>query len=341
MNDLEQRLTDALVGGAQEAPAPVGLADAARARARSRRRARMTGAAALVALCIGVPTAVVAVRGSDSAHPGPSRVTDNPTGVPSVPEGQRVESWHGVTALVPDSWGHGSLEDWCADGGRLEPRVERPGGLRLDIKCETSTYGLSFQQLPPGQDRDQVFDWPVTLQTSKGWPPDAEVGAHGIGDVLVEVTAPTSEQAQAILGTVRPIGPEGDPNGCMSSRGEAPPAVPNGLLRICRYDAEGLLEQSETLTGSDPGAVIAALEAAPAIDAKASCPDAANGPQPVVRLLAPTIHADVDLGGDCARIHGLGTDRALTSDVLYWSLSPGWSGSVPANVPLPSELRTE
>jgi hypothetical protein len=243
---------------------------------------------------------------------------------------------------VPDSWGYGSLEDWCADGGQLEPRVERPGGVRLDIKCETSTYGLSFQQLPPGQDRDQVFDWPVALQTSKGWPPHAEVGAHGIGDVLVEVIAPTSEQAQAILATVRPIGPEGDPNGCTSSRGEAPPIeVPDGLMRICRYDDQGLLEQSEMLTASEAGEATAALEAAPAIDPKATCPEDVATVEPIVRMRTSQIHANVDLGGDCARIHGLGTDRALTSDVLYWALSPGWSGSVPANVPLPSELRTE
>ena len=29
----------------------------------------------------------------------------------------------------------------------------------------------------------------------------------------------------------------------------------------------------------------------------------------------------------------------LTADVLYWALSPGWSGTVPGDVSLPSELR--
>jgi hypothetical protein len=343
MSDLEQRVTRALEQGAEGAPAPVGLAAAARSRARRRHRMRIAGVAAAVALCIAVPTAVVALRGSDdSGRPGPASVATDATGTPGVPAGQRVESWHGVTALVPDSWGWGSLEDWCADGGQLEPRVERPGGVSLDIKCATSTYGLSFQELPPGQDRDEVFDWPVTLQTSKGWPPDAYVGAHGIGNLLVEVVAQTAAQAQAILGTVHAIGPQGDLNGCTSSRGEAPPAeVPDGLMRICRYDADGLLEQSETLTGSEPGEATAALEAAPSIDPKAFCPGDAERGVPIVRLHTQQFHANVDLGGDCARIHGLGPDRGLTADVLYWALSPGWSGSLPGNVPVPKELRQE
>jgi hypothetical protein len=139
---------------------------------------------------------------------------------------------------------------------------------------------------------------------------------------------------------MRTIGPEGDPNGCTTSRAEAPPTeVPDGVMRICRYDEQGLLEQSETVTGPQVDQAAAALEAAPAIDPKAFCPGDAERNVPVVRLHTADIHASVDLGGDCARIHGLGPDRQLTSNVLYWALSPGWSGSVPGNVPLPEELR--
>jgi hypothetical protein len=341
MSDLENRLADALSQGAEGAPAAVGLAHAARSRAHSRRRARVAGVAALVALCIGVPTAVVAVRGSDNSRPGPSHVANDGAPDRGVPAGMRTESWHGVTALVPDSWGYGSLEDWCVSGPQLEPRVERPGGISLDIKCPSSTYGLSFQELPPGQDREQVFDWPVALQTSKGWPPDAYVGAHGIGDIMVEVVAPTAEQAQAILGTVHAIGPQGDLNGCTSSRGEAPPQdVPDGGMRLCRYDDRGLLEQSELLSGDDVARASAALEAAPEIPDGEACPRDVTTVVPVVRLHTADIHANVDLGGDCPTVHGLGPDRELTSDVLYWALSPGWSGSVPGGVSLPSELRS-
>ena len=32
-------------------------------------------------------------------------------------------------------------------------------------------------------------------------------------------------------------------------------------------------------------------------------------------------------------------ERELTEDVLYWALSPGWSGAVSGDVPLPPHLR--
>jgi hypothetical protein len=31
--------------------------------------------------------------------------------------------------------------------------------------------------------------------------------------------------------------------------------------------------------------------------------------------------------------------RELTEEVMYWALSPGWSGGVDAGVPLPAALR--
>jgi hypothetical protein len=340
MSDLEERLADALARGAEDAPAAIGLAEAARARARTRRRARIGAVAAAVALCIAVPTAVVAARGTDDGRPSPAHVANDGAPDWGVPDGMRVESWRGVTALVPDSWGWGGLQSWCANDGKLEARVERPGGVEPAIGCPTSTYGLSFQQLPPAQDRDPVFDWPVVLQTGQGWPPHAYVGAHGVGDVLVQVTAPTEQEALAVLATVRRIGPDGDPYGCTSSRGEAPPlAVPAGAMRICRYDGKGLLEQSEMLSGNDVERAVDALEAAPEIPPDQTCPRNVTEVVPVVRMRTSQLHANVDLGGDCPIVHGLDADRELTPDVLYWALSPGWSGSVPEGVSLPSELR--
>ena len=121
MSDLEQRLADALSEGAREAPPGVGLAEAARSRARDRRRTKLVGVAAAVALCVGVPTGVVALtRGSDdTGHRGPAASGADGADDQGIPAGQRVESWHGVTALVPDSWGYGSLQDWCANNGSL------------------------------------------------------------------------------------------------------------------------------------------------------------------------------------------------------------------------------
>ena len=70
MSDLEQRLTEALTEGGKGAPSATGLASAARARARSRRRSHIAGGAALVALAVGVPGAVVAFGGDDGRGEG-------------------------------------------------------------------------------------------------------------------------------------------------------------------------------------------------------------------------------------------------------------------------------
>jgi hypothetical protein len=43
--------------------------------------------------------------------------------------------------------------------------------------------------------------------------------------------------------------------------------------------------------------------------------------------------------GDFRGVFGSGVHKQLTSDVLYWALSPGWSGEIPDGVPFPSVLR--
>jgi hypothetical protein len=338
MSDLEQRLADALVEGAEGAPTAPGLAVAARSRARVRRRNRLVGAAAAVALAIGVPTAIVATHGSDPDNP--SRVANDPhTNSTGVPDGYRVESWHDASVTVPETWEYGALEAWCAGGGSLDtPRVSRPGGANEAIACNPlAGYGIAFQQI----DNTDDFQWPVVQQDADaGWPPGAYVGGRGIGGVLVMVSAPTEAAGLDVLATMRAIGPEGDANGCTSQRGEAPPGdVPEGAMTVCRYGEDGLLEQSELLTGEDTDRAVAALGAAPTAPDGPGCAPDATAVAPLVRLRTADIHANVDLGGDCPTVHGLGPDRELTPDVLYWALSPGWSGSFPDGVPVPKELR--
>jgi hypothetical protein len=316
----------------------LGLAAAARSRARVRRRNRLVGAAAVVALAVGVPTAVVATRGADSD--GPSRVANDPsTDNGGVPDGYRVESWHSVTIEVPDTWGYGGLESWCAGGGSLDtPRVSRPGGVNEAIACSPATgYGIAFQAI----DNTDDFQWPVVQQDpDAGWPPGAYVGARGIGGVLVTVVARTEAAGLDVLATMRAIGPEGDANGCTGQRGVAPPGdVPEGAMTVCRYGEDGLLEQSEVLTGDDAAQAADAVSATQAVFGSRDCLADPTQVIPIVRLRTADIHANVDLGGHCPTVHGLGPDRELTSDVLYWALSPGWSGSFPDGVPVPKELR--
>ena len=45
---------------------------------------------------------------------------------------------------------------------------------------------------------------------------------------------------------------------------------------------------------------------------------------------------------DCASRRGAflsGSVGALTPEILYWALSPGWNGSAPDGVPMPDRLR--
>jgi hypothetical protein len=107
-------------------------------------------------------------------------------------------------------------------------------------------------------------------------------------------------------------------------------------MTVCRYDEAGLLEQSELLSGADLEAAELALEAAPLAAPPECAPDPTSGES--IRMAS--VAEDAVLGlHSCASLTVHGESRMVTSDVLYWALSPGWSGTVPGDVSLPSELR--
>ncbi|QIG41777.1 hypothetical protein G5V58_02380 [Nocardioides anomalus] len=336
MSDLEQRLSEVLHRGAEAAPDATGLAGAARTRARQRRRTRLAGAAAVVALAVAAPTAWVLGTGGDPDRSvDPQRTAADPG---AGDEGFRWESWHGVTVQVPDTWAPGALSTWCLTADEPVPHVQRPGGATAAIACSPQqTYGLSFQEVDAGAD----FAWPVVHQAGGGWPEENVVGGRGIGGVLITVATREETLAQRILDSAHAIGPDGDPNGCTSRLGGDPVAAPEGALSVCRYDDTGLLEQSEALVGQPAGDAVRALQAAPPAGAE-GCTDASSASQPhgVVLLRAAGTSARVDLVPDCARVTVDGDVRTLTSDVLYWALSPGWSGDA-TGLPLPAQLRQQ
>jgi hypothetical protein len=332
--DLEGRVAAALREGSHGAPDAFGLADAARRRAGQRRRTRIAGVSAVVALAVAGPVAVVAWP--DSGSGGDRDLADTASEGPASDSGRRWESWHGVTVQVPDTWGYGGLGDWCADGGQVgTPRVQRPGTLSSAILCDPeSTYGLTFQEI----DNHDDFEWPVVSQTGKGWPQPNAVGGRGIGGVLVTVSAPDDETAHQVLDSMRAIPATGDPNGCPArlTPGKATPR--EGGLAVCRYDETWALDQSEVLLGQEAGDAVRALQDAPGAT---ECGAAGRGAQPhqVITMEAPGITARIDLVEGCARMQVDGQVRDLTTAVLYWALSPGWSGAVDGDVPLPGTLR--
>lgn len=342
MSDLETRLTEALHAGSESAPEGAGLAEEARARARTRRRARMAAAGAVAVAALAVPVAVVAMAGDGGSGKAP--VADKTTATDLEPvETGRWESWHGVTVLVPEDWEYGDQSAWCADGRSVETfRVTRPGGVSEMLACTPmSSYGLSFQEI----DDREPFDWPVVKQTGDAWPPGTYVGAHGENRVLVTVAGPDREELLDVLATIRTVD-DVDPNGC--PLGDDPTVTGDAdSMSVCRYDgSRGILVQSERLVGDDVDAALAALDAAPETTYAPPCPEPVGGPEQVTQyvvMLHDGTRYSVAWEGEQCRDHGVFVDvrerRTLTADVLYWALSPGWTGSVDGNVPLPDQLR--
>jgi hypothetical protein len=154
------------------------------------------------------------------------------------------------------------------------------------------------------------------------------------GSTRVLVVAPTQDEAERVLGSFVRV--EGvDANGCAPHPTDSTPAVVEGDLRLCRYGVDDWLEQSELLTGDEATAAVSALEAAPPKGDR-MCTMALNGPR--IRVTAADAEGWVTVDA-CHGFAWVDGEHDLTADVLYWVLSPGWSGAVEGDVPMPTELR--
>jgi hypothetical protein len=159
---------------------------------------------------------------------------------------------------------------------------------------------------------------------------------RGSGDNLVWVVAPDRATVEQILGSFE-HGQDADANGCTAHPVDVDPAltVEAGSLLLCRYGIDDWLEQSELLTGQDAAEAIAAMKAAPAKGDR-MCTMALTGP--VVLVYASRTQGRVTLDA-CQGFSWDGAEHDLTADVLYWVLSPGWSGGVEGDVPMPTTFR--
>jgi hypothetical protein len=258
------------------------------------------------------------------------------TSTEPFPDG-RWESWHGVTVRVPGDWQYGDLATWCADGGsEKEFRVGRPGGVVSAIGCTPgSSYGVTFQDIEMTE-TDQPFGWPVVAQTGDAWPAGTFVGAEGVEGVLVTVAGPDRDQVAAVLATVQAFGAT-DPNGCNPRVGDDGLRVVYGepTMAVCRYDTSGLLEQSELLTGSDAVDAAEALDGT--VDGDLDC-QPAEGPGATIEMFDMERHVSIELDGACTVVEGW-PDGIATPDVLWWALSPGWTGDA-TGLPIGGVLRS-
>jgi hypothetical protein len=342
MNDFEDRLSTALRSAGDDAPNAAGLAPAARSRASARsRRTALAGVAAAVAVA-GLVVTVAVLTGDDDGATSPPLAAD-PTSTestsPNAPvDDTRVESWRDVSVVVPADWGAGYLDDWCGSGGELGSSVvERPGGASIDILCDpASGYGVRFLDgaainlaYPPGH------IWQYEKGDVEEYPDGSWLGyEQGSGDNLVWVVAKDRATVAQVLGSFR-SNEDVDPNGC-AARGGDGASVEAGSLRLCRYDMDGWLEQSELLGGADAAEAVEALEAAPARDPERVCTMEISGP--TVQLTSADAEGSLTLNA-CQGFTWDDVAHELTADVIYWALSPGWSGGVEGDVPMPEKLR--
>lgn len=176
----------------------------------------------------------------------------------------------------------------------------------------------------------------------KGW--TASILEAG---VIVKVSAARRETVEEIVGSVRVLEDGGtDPNGCRARDIGAPPTTEPGQMSICRYTPDGWLEQSERLSEADTVKAVTALNAAPngAEPLRVSfCPSDPDDPGTVITMRSPDYDAEVVLDKPCTLNTSFRSEsdgyRKLTRDVMYWALSPGWSGSLASGVPTPRPLR--
>ncbi|WP_432477454.1 hypothetical protein [Nocardioides sp. GXQ0305] len=336
MDELETRLSDGLAGTAERAPAPADLAAGARDRLRLRRRTTAAVVAAAVAV-VAVPVGVALVVPGDDGPAG----DDEPT-TGGVPTDWRTETWRDLSLDVPSDWGWGGGSDWCTSGREVEdtdPQVSRPGGVIPAIACSPSYgYGAHFLEpsggeLPPGTEG-------VVQQYRGGRYPDgAWIGYASTGQAAVWVVADDRTTARLVLDSTEPVG-EVDANGC-ATRVEMTAPSTSARVSVCRYDDDGWLEQSELLSESESGRAVAAVAAAPQSGTAARhCTWEQAFEKPAIILRSAGFEATVLLEG-CGVVDPAGgvVPRRLTPDVLYWALSPGWSGAVSGDVPVPQELR--
>jgi hypothetical protein len=341
MSDLGTRLAEGLTGVAGRSPHPGDLGAGARERMRRRRRTTATVVAAALAV-VAVPVGLTVVGAGDD--PGADR--RETTVSDPVPGDWRVETWHDLTLRVPPEWTWGSGTDWCTTDASAEsatPVVSRPGRVARAIFCApTYAYGVHFFE-PSGGELPPGTEGAVQQYRGRRYPYGAWIGYASTGQAAVWVVTDSRTLTRQVLDSTEVVG-EVDPNGC-ATRIELTTYSSSARVAVCRYAADGWLEQSEVLSKEDSEAVRRAVGVSPRLedDVPTGCGDVTTR-GPAILFNGGDVWAKVSWHGRCRGVDDGADDmgyRQLTEEVMYWALSPGWSGAVDNGVPMPEELRTE
>ncbi len=330
MSDLETLLRTSLEAAADHAPNSGNLLAGARRRLRRRRVLTTSAAVAAVAMVV-VPISLA--LGDGDAEGSKLPVATDP---PSVASGWRIESWRDIEVTVPESWGYGTVDQWCADDGKSAkvPVVDRPG-LQTEVLCHP-IFGYGVRFVDPAVDSDHAPSEIWQYDGGDGYPDGAWLASWSPGpssDAAISVVAPDRATVQRILDSARRITGT-DANGC-PSHADADPAA-GERLSICRYGGDGWLQQSERLSADDTQRAISEIGHGALVDGSVGCGSSEDTTIKLGGLAVVTLTSECADGNQIALS---GTLHQLTKRDLYWALSPGWSGGVDRSVPFPEHLR--
>jgi hypothetical protein len=270
MSDFENDLRSALKAGVDDDLTVGGLADGARSKLRARRRT-WSGALAAAVVVAAIPVGL-AVLGNDggSGHGTlvESGVDPAATG---LPDGWHWESYANIEFGVPDSWQHGSPNQWCVSGDRDQAWVSRPNEAQTLVYCESPVNGygavIGADGSLVGYGGGPVWQW----TGGNEYPEGSWLARLNSGGMTVLVISPNEATARQIADSFRTIA-EADANGCATQQdipriGTAPAMTPpdSGPIVLCTYSGTATganLAGSQALSADRARALLDALATA-------------------------------------------------------------------------------
>ena len=239
-------------------------------------------------------------------------------------------------------WGHGFAVDLVH---RTAPRARHAGrrapeGMRRDdpVHQPANGYGVQFLDGAAARPRRTA---PVTVGSTSsvgddGYPAGAWLGYRGRGRRQPGAGGrpPTRAVDRAGARVLRARSPVRRRQRLRAGTPRTDACCRRGDLRLCRYGLDDWLEQSELLTGQDASTPRRRRSRRPQPKGDRMCTMALSGP----RIVRPLADAEgwVSRWTPVRASRGSTVEHDLTADVLYWVLSPGWSGGVEGDVPMPA-----
>lgn len=265
MSDFEDQVRSALKAGVDDELSAVGLADGARSRLRRRRRTTSVVVGAAVAV-LAVPVGLAMVdRGSAPGNGrGPEVAGATDAAAPGLPAGWHWESWRNVEFGVPDTWKHGSSNQWCVSGDLNQAWVSRPNEAQTLVACLDPMNGYGASIIPSeqaGTPKTGIWQYP---DAGNEYPQGSWLTTLVSGETAVVVVAPDRATVETIADSFRTFS-DHDANGCGSSwdtrKAPAVNVSDDGAVTVCHYLGSG--QRTNNLAGSyatnaDRGAAIRA-----------------------------------------------------------------------------------